>query len=140
VPESDDKGKPGTVKKPNPSRRETIRQDLKLAENEELAMPPCDAGHMIDYLFEIGPTQVAGMGEAPISHAEIEAWQRNTGIELNSWEARTLRKLSAEYLTESMNATQPQCPAPWRDAPYARPAPNLVALRMQKSLRELTKL
>lgn len=53
------------------------------------------------------------MGHVPLTHSEIKAWQDNSGIELTWWEAKTLRRLSAEYLTESQAAMAPDCPAPW---------------------------
>lgn len=80
---------------------------------DELELPPCDAGYLVKYLFDIGPVEPGGMGPAPLSHREIEAWQRNTGIELNAWEATTLRRLSREYLSMSQDATSPTCPSPW---------------------------
>jgi hypothetical protein len=101
-------------------------------------MPPCDAGYLIDYLFEIGPTMAAGMGEATISHSELSAWQHNTGISLNSWESRMLKRLSLEYLGESHKARSPDHPAPWAGASYARSSANLVAQRMKESVRGMT--
>ena len=62
-------------KEPEKSRRETL--------GDTIEMPPCDCGYLVGYLFEVGPT----MGESPVTHTEIANWQRNTGIELNSWEA-----------------------------------------------------
>lgn len=76
-------------------------------------MPPLSVGYLVDYLWEIGPTMAAGMGEAPITHGELLAWQENTGIELESWEARLLRRLSIEYLNQSHLATDPHCKPPF---------------------------
>jgi len=103
----------------------------------EVTMPECDAMHLVSYLYEIGPTLPNGMGDAPLTHLEIEAWQRNTGIELSSWESRVLHRASLEYLSESQRATKPEAEAPWADAPYVKPAPNNVALRMQAAMQEL---
>jgi hypothetical protein len=124
------------------SRRDAIKKQANLADAEEPEMPPIeDAAHyLISYLFEIGPTLAAGMGNGPLTHAEIMAWQINTGIELQSWEARILKRLSNHYLAESQRATARDCPAPWADAPYVRPAPSRVAMEMQQSLMELAKL
>lgn len=44
-----------------------------MAEIDELEMPPCDAQHLVGYFFEMGPTMAAGMGDAPLSHSEIDA-------------------------------------------------------------------
>ena len=77
-------------------------------------MPPCHVIHLAEYMFEL-----AG-GDAPISHLEIASWQRNTGINLNAWEARMLRKISGDYLHQVRESADPACPCPWPDAPYAR--------------------
>ncbi|MDP3650905.1 MAG: hypothetical protein Q8R67_04395 [Rhodoferax sp.] len=53
------------------------------------------------------------MGNVPLTHSEIAAWQRNTGVDLTAWEAQTLRQLSRDYLGESQSAEAPDCPAPW---------------------------
>lgn len=99
-------------------------------------MPPCDALYLVGYLFEIGPT----MGEGPMTHGEIESWMRNTGIRLNTWEIRTLKRLSLDYLGESHKATERGRPAPWEDAPYAKPEPDRVAAGLKASMRELAEL
>lgn len=111
-----------------------------MGETEELDMPPCDAGHMIGYLFDIGPTMAAGMGDGPITHGEIESFRRNTGIEFDAWESRTLRCLSAEYSNESHKATARDCPAPWADAPYAKPVTTIATERTRNALRALASL
>ena len=105
-------------------------------------MPPIEAvaQYLIGYLFEIGPTLAAGMGNGPLTHVEIMAWQSNTGIELQPWEVRFVKHLSIEYLNESQRATAHDCAAPWADAPYVKPAPNRVALSMQQHLKGLEKL
>ena len=106
----------------------------------EVTMPECDAMHLVSYLYEIGPTLPNGVGDAPLTHLEIEAWQRNTGIELSSWESRVLHASSLAYLSESQRATKPEAEAPWADAPYVKPAPNNVALRMQQAMIEMASM
>lgn len=125
-----DKAEGDKTKEPETSRREAFKNDGL----EDLDMPPCDAIHIVGYLFETGPTVAAGMGESVLSHSEIRAWQSNTGVNLQAWEARYMRKLSAEYLCESHAAKKRDCPAPWLDAPYLKPAKNIVACRMQQAL------
>lgn len=84
-----------------------------MAEGLDLGLPDLDCGtHLIDYLFEIGPAAVGGMGPAPVSHMEIQAWQANTGIGLGAWEARLLRRLSSDYVDESFHAQKADRPAP----------------------------
>lgn len=128
-----------TKKKPL-SRREVLKKERAMLEYEELEMPECAAPHIVSYLFELGPVVSTGMGQGPISHTEIEAWQRNTGIELDSWESRTLRTLSNDYAAEASKATERDCPAPWQAAPYAVAPENLVAERMKRETRELANL
>jgi hypothetical protein len=74
----------------------------------EPALPECDTMHLVHFLLEIGPDHASG----PIPHSEIESWQRNTGMTLNPWEARTLRRLSSDYLGQSYRSRDPNCPAP----------------------------
>lgn len=80
-------------------------------------MPPVEgAGYLLGYLWEVGPTLVAGMGAGPITHGELLAWMDLTGIPLQPWEARFLRRLSHEYLVEAHKAEKRDCKAPWRTA------------------------
>jgi len=122
------------------SRREAFRKELRLSDAEELDMPPCDAGYLLAYLFELGPTLPTGMGDAPISHGEIESWQRNTGICLGSWESRILKRLSNDYLNQAHRSTARDCPSPWEDAPYGQIVLNLKAERTRDALRALANL
>jgi hypothetical protein len=122
---------PKGSEKKQESRRAVIIKALK---SEVLEMPECDAAHIVAYLFEIGPTLAGGMGEVPVPESEIESWQRNTGIELQSWEARTVKRLSREYLSESQAATEPNRACPWPDAPYAG---LYMSIRMQSAIAEM---
>lgn len=117
------------------SRKKEFEQD-----GVEVTMPDCEAEFLVSYLYEIGPAMSGGMGESPLTHGEIEAWQRNTGIVLDTWQVRTLKNLSHEYLAESQNATKPDAPAPWLDAPYLTVPIDRVALKMQQAMLELSKL
>lgn len=103
-----------------------------LQQGIEIAMPECDASHVIGYLFEIGPT----LGEIPLTHAELAAWQANSGIELNSWEARMLRQLSVEYLSEYVKSRAPEHPSPLQ----SKEVITLVGKSMKDSIRELANL
>jgi hypothetical protein len=123
VPE---KARDAISKDPNVSRMQKMRDDLGDDEfNPE--MPPVSAPYLIDYLFELGPT----MGENTLTHAELESWQRNTGIELSSWESRTLKALSNAYLIESYRAVKEDAEAPWSDAPYVKPSAGVLLGRIK---------
>lgn len=81
-------------------------------------MPPLEWGqYLIDHLFEFGPTMAAGMGSGPLTAVEICAWQDLLGIEFEPWEARLLRRLSSEYLSESHAATKRDRPPPYGASP-----------------------
>lgn len=95
---------------------------------------------MVEWLFELGPTVAAGMGAGPITHGDIADFQSNTGIDLDAWQARTLRRLSLDYLAESHKATKPDCPPPWGDAPEVKAAPKRAAEDLRKSIRGLANL
>jgi len=77
-------------------------------------MPPNPAPHITDRLVEIGLSEAAGMGVVPLSWPTIDAWMRVTGVALAPWEARLIRRLSADYVGMSHQAECETCPPPWR--------------------------
>lgn len=89
------------------------RLQVLLDAGENPSMPPVDAQYLISYLFEIGPTISGPMGNSPLSHGELAAWQANIGIDLKPWEARFLRGLSIEYLVQAQKSEMADCPAPY---------------------------
>ncbi|MFT0532271.1 hypothetical protein ACMHYJ_05460 [Castellaniella hirudinis] len=113
------------------SRREEIGDSI-----EDLEHPPCDAGYLVTWLFDVGPVGFGGMGAVPLSYTEIEAWQRLKGIELSAWENHMLHDLSKVYLGMLEDAKQPSCPIPWRPEPVDEPDQRAVAAkRMKEALR-----
>lgn len=100
-------------------------------------MPHCDAEFIIAYLFEIGPTVPAGMGEAPLPWSEIESWQRCNGITLEPWVCRFIRKLSIEFINESQRATAHDCRAPWESEQYEQAARSEQIRRSRDALRAM---
>lgn len=114
----------GAVPKPpaGSKRAESPAPTLSRAEQMKRSgvtprMPPNPAPYLTARLVEIGLTEAAGLGAAPLSWREIMEWQRATGVELAPWEARLLRRLSVEYLAESRRAELETCPPPWRTEP-----------------------
>ena len=77
-------------------------------------MPPNPAPHITDRLIEIGLTEAAGMGSAPLSWREIDAWCNRTRVDLEPWESRLIRRLSIAYLAEGGRAESETCAPPWR--------------------------
>src|SRR3546814_10073530 len=90
------------------------RLDRMKKDGIPLQMPSNPMPHIITRLLEIGIAEAGGMASVPISWGEIGAWQRNTGVRLDQWEARLMRKLSSEYVTECRRAESENCPPPWR--------------------------
>lgn len=98
--------------------KQMTRLERMEAQGQQPPLPPMGAaGHLAGYLFEVGPVGYGAMGPVPLSHSELAAWQANTGIELNAWEARALRRLSMDYLAASNAATAPDCPPFYTDKP-----------------------
>lgn len=75
--------------------------------------PPNPAPFLTELLYEIGPTVPAGMSVAPIGWGEIAAFQQNTGVRLESWQARLIRQLAIEHVAMRHAAEKPDCGAPY---------------------------
>jgi hypothetical protein len=97
--------------KTKPTRLQTLKKNGK--EPRFPPSPPCM--YLVGYLFEVGPVTATGMGAAPVTHAELLAWQHNTGIELTAWEASTLHLLSLAFLAATQAAEDPACKPPFAD-------------------------
>lgn len=82
------------------------------ADDRMIPMPPLSDGTLVMLLQEIGPTVPGPMGAVPIGWQDIAAWQACTGEQLDPWDARKLRELSMQYLTELHLAEQPERPMP----------------------------
>lgn len=79
-------------------------------------LPDNPARYLTDWLFEIGPVE----GDGPISWQAMAAWEGRMGLDLYPWEARIIRRLSAEYLSEYYQAKKPGRPAPYGTAEVNR--------------------
>lgn len=99
---------------PKFERKVLSRRDQMKKDGIPVRMPSNPAPLIINRLVEIGLTEAAGMGAAPLSWSTIDAWCNRTGIDLPPWEARLIRHLSVEYLAESRRAESENCPPPWR--------------------------
>ena len=75
--------------------------------------PPIRTPWVIDWLMEVGPTDPGAMGAVPISWGSISQWQQCMGLDLPPWLARLLRRLSVEFVAETVRAREPDCPPPW---------------------------
>lgn len=94
------------------SRLEKMRKEHKDGDDFEPEMPEVDAEYLLAYLFEMGPTMSAGGYPSRLTCEEIQAWQNLSGVELEPWESRFLRRLSGEYLLEGFRARKADCPEP----------------------------
>ena len=111
VPESP----PSKVKRREEPERKS-RKAAKREAGEELDMPDVEPAFLflLETLMEAGPTSTAGMGPVPLTWADIGAWEHSTGVELQPWESRLVRILSAEYLAQAQASEKFDCPAPWQ--------------------------
>jgi hypothetical protein len=62
-----------------------------------------DMAYLLEMLFEAGPTVATPMGDTPLGWSDLRAYAEMTGTDLDPWEARTLREMSAAYLAEREN-------------------------------------
>ncbi|WP_312593993.1 hypothetical protein [Comamonas terrigena] len=82
----------------------------------------------------------SGMGPLPLGYEQLQAWQRQMGVELTPWEARTVQRLSRAYCGELAAAADPRAAAPGSadESPeQAEERRDLVACRLGDSLRML---
>lgn len=108
-----DKDENDKSKTPEKTRLQALKDKAK-DEQFQPRMPPLECGdYLISHLWAVGPTMSGSMGAGPLTHTELESYQRNIGVELSEWEISTLRRLSNEYLSESFNAKARDCKAPW---------------------------
>lgn len=79
------------------------------------SMPPLRPAlqPLLAHLQDVGPVLSGGMGPAPLTYGELQAWQASTGVELSPWQATLLRRLSREFVAETNAAADPARPAPW---------------------------
>jgi len=101
------------VPKQEPER--LSRLDMRINAGGELDLPDIDPAltYLIGWLMEAGPMSAAGIGPVPLTWLDLDAWQRCTGVRVQPWEARLLRRLSGDYLDELNNAEAHDAPAPW---------------------------
>lgn len=72
--------------------------------------PIADGGYLIEYLFELGPTN----GDHALTAGDLVHYQTLTGIEWTPHQASTLLKLSRAYIGEMHAATKHDAPPPWK--------------------------
>lgn len=101
----------------NVSQPMTRLQTLR-AQDAQPDIPAAGLGaYLMGHLFDAGPVVSTGQGAAALNWRDLAAWQSGTGIELQPWEARIVRALSQAYLNSAIAANNPDCPAPYAEAP-----------------------
>lgn len=75
-----------------------------------IAMPPNPAPYLVDWWLDVGPVA----GDQPVGWADLATWGQITGIAPDPWEARTIRAMSAAFLTERHAARKADCPPPFQ--------------------------
>lgn len=85
------------------------------AKGRAILLPHVEVGgHLIDYLWEAGPSRQSSMGSVALDWVDIRAWQQCTGACLSSWEAKTLRGLSRVFVAQAGVSADPKAPPPWQ--------------------------
>lgn len=103
------------------------RRERLIADDSPIAFPPLDScEYLLGYLYEVGPIMQGGMGPTSLTHEEIAHWQRNIGLSLQPWEARFLKMLSCEYLSQSQISNDINCPAPFGAIARAKDIDKLI--------------
>jgi hypothetical protein len=90
------------------SRLEDIRRQGRAPSLPHISLP-----YLVELFLEVGPALAGGFGAAPLTHAELRAWQDDIGIRLTPWEARALKRMSGEYVAELSKAEATDRPAPF---------------------------
>lgn len=108
------------------------------ADGVEPQLPPLSCGELlIAYLFEVGPIAAGGMGPVAIDWVQIDAWQRRVGLDLPPWQSRLLIRLSGDYLSEWMAASDDTRPAPWHPEDMTEANRAAVGRQAKNAMRAL---
>lgn len=59
---------------------------------------------------QLGRTRPRGFSAGGIQYAEIEAWQRLTGVALSPWELETLTEIDSKVLSQAAQKDRKQKP------------------------------
>ncbi len=73
--------------------------------------------YIVGLLNEVGPATSNGMGIQGVSWLELKSWEHLVGIELESWQASLLYRLSKVYANEYSRSNGEDTDAPY--IPYA---------------------
>lgn len=98
-------------------------------------MPEVD--HLVSHVFhEIGIANNGGMGLAPVSFTELDAYCNRMQTDLTAWESIQVINMSREYCSWLNKGKDKTCVSPWSDnSEEARIENNKKISEQMKSLR-----
>lgn len=85
-------------------------------------------GHVIEWLYEVGPISFGANGAEALSWQEINAWKQATGTEVNTEELLLIRSLSLEYVAQLHAGENPSAKDPTAAKPGTSEARRNAAL------------
>lgn len=109
------------------------------AKGRDPRLPDAPLPYLVDYLYEVGPTEAGGLGPAPLSQLELAAWQWNMRRRLQPWEISMLRRLSVQWIVEAQRAEDPDCPPPWDGETITAEEKRAVATSLRDTLRGMAR-
>jgi len=92
--------------------------------------------YVVGFLDESGTAVNGANGFIPITFQELESWSRMVGIELTSWCASMVIKMSRQYCLQSSISDDPKSPAPYQGEVTAEEMV-LIRERVQRKIKSL---
>lgn len=97
-----------------------------------IVSPEMYCSYLFSYLLEIGVMTNNGTGNVPLSWQDLAAWIQVTGINLDAWEVKVIRRASEIYVNQLELSRKPDAPMPERIVEYDQ---NKLAKRIKSILR-----
>ena len=112
------------------TRMEQIEEDGGTLEMPEQSMP-----YLWERLNDAGMYGQGGMGPAPLSCTELQAWSQGTGMQLAPWEFRAIRAASRAFVSQL--SSKDEVP-PYGD-PDALADPDVVEAKLERMFDRLAR-
>lgn len=97
-----------------PEKQEQSRYERYIQDGVDVVVPEMKCSYLFDYLIRIGIMSSSSMGNVPLSWQELNAWVQVTGIPLNEWELRVIRRASEVYVNQHELSKKIDAPMPER--------------------------
>lgn len=97
-----------------PEKQEQSRYERYVEQGVTIVVPEMKCSYLFDYLLQVGTMSFNGMANVPLSWQELNAWVQVTGITLNEWELRVIRRASEVYVNQLELSKKPDAPMPER--------------------------